>query len=324
LRAAVTVAAATALARAIGAPSGYWLPIAALLVLQPAFGDTMERGLGMMSGTIAGALVATLIASLLRPEHWTLAALIVVFAWLCFTMFRANYALFAACMTAYVVFLVSFFGLPEPVAALNRAILTVLGGSLALAAFALWPTWEDRRVPGRLAALLEAQARYAAAVMAAIIAPEGGEDRAVAKARLEAQLARSNAEQSVERMLGEPASRRALAPSAALGILAAARTFASAALTLDAARPASECPPWPALRPLAKGIEETLLRLATRLRSQGPISRLPRLRALYARLAGRHVKDGSSLEQLVLAETDFMVDSVDTIAALLGASKPHS
>jgi uncharacterized membrane protein YccC len=40
LRAALTVAAATALARAIGAPSGYWLPIAALLVLQPAFGDS--------------------------------------------------------------------------------------------------------------------------------------------------------------------------------------------------------------------------------------------------------------------------------------------
>ena len=321
LRAALTVAAATALARALPGPSGYWLPIAVLLVLQPAFADTLTRGLGMMSGTVAGALVATLIASLLRPEHWTLAALIVLFAWLCFTLFRANYALFAACITGYVVFFVSFFGLPEPVAALNRAVFTVLGGLLALAAYALWPTREARQVPGRLAALLEAQARYAAAVLAALIAPQTNNGPDLARARREAQLARSNAEQSVERMLVEPASRRALSPSAALGILAAARTFAAAGLALDAARPAPVCPPWPALRPLAEGIEEGLLRLAAGLRSEGEVPPLPPLRALYARLAGGLGRDGSPLEQLVLFETDFMVDSVDTIAALLGAPK---
>ena len=317
LRAAVTVALATALARASGQPSGYWLPIAAMLVLQPAFAETMTRGLGMMSGTVAGAVVATLIASLLRPEHWTLAALIVVFAWLCFTLFRANYALFAACITAYVVFLVSFFGLPEPIAALNRVLFTALGGSLALAAYALWPTWEARRVPARLAALLEAQGRYAAAVLAAIIAPGEANDRPVAHARLEAQLARSNAEESVERMLGEPTARRALAPSAALGILAAVRTLASAGLALDAVRPASEVPPAPALKPLARALEETLLRLAAGLRSGGPPARLPSLRALYARLVDRLGEGASPLEQLALSEADFMVDSVETIASLL-------
>jgi uncharacterized membrane protein YccC len=317
LRAAVTVALATALARASGQPSGYWLPIAAMLVLQPAFAETMTRGLGMMSGTVAGALLATLIASLLRPEHWTLATLIVIFAWLCFTLFRANYALFAACITAYVVFLVSFFGLPEPIAALNRVLFTVLGGSLALAAYALWPTWEARQVPARLAALLEAQGRYAAAVLAAIIAPGEANDRPVAHARLEAQLARSNAEESVERMLGEPAARRALAPSAALGILAAVRTLASAGLALDAVRPTGEVTPAPALKPLARALEETLLRLAAGLRSGGPPPRLPALRALYARLADRLREGASPLEQLALSEADFMVDSVETIASLL-------
>lgn len=326
LRIAIAVALATALARAMSQPNGYWLPIAVLLVLQPGFGDTMTRGLGMMSGTVAGAVVATLIAALLRPEHWTLAALIAVIAWLCFTIFRANYAMFAVCITAYVVFLVSFFGLPEPVAALHRVVATTVGGLLALAAYALWPTWEARQVRQHLAAALDAQARYAAALLAQIGAPETTNDAVLARARLDAQLERSDAEESVERMLAEPHSGGGLAPSIALGILAAVRTFAVAGLTLDATRPEAACPPWPSLRPLAKSIEQSLLRIAAALRSDFPPAPLPPLRALHARLADKvlnadsaariHASECPPLWRLVISETDLMVDSVDAMASL--------
>jgi uncharacterized membrane protein YccC len=328
VRIAIAVALAAALSRAIGRPNAYWLPITVLLVLQPAFGDTLTRGLGMMTGTAVGAVAATLIASLLPAEDWMLVGLIALIAWLCFTMFRANYAIFAACITAYVVFLVSFSGLPQAVAALYRVTAIMAGGSLALVAYALWPTWEARRVAERLAAALDAQAGYAGAVLAQIATPQMRNDAALAKARLDAQLARSNAEESVERMLIEPRSTGGrLAPSTVLGVLAAMQTFALAGLTLDAARPEAACPPSPSLRPLAKSIEQSLLRIAAALRSGRPV-RLPPLRALHARLAGGVIDHGSPgrleaseyppLSRLAISETDLMVDSVETIVSLLG------
>ena len=373
LRVAIVVALTTALYQAMAQPNGYWLPVAALLVLQPGFGETLTRGLGMMSGTVVGAVVATLIAAVLRPEHWVLAALIAVIAWSCFTTFRANYALFAACITAYIVFLVSLFGLPQPIAALNRVFDTVIGGSLALLAYALWPTWEARQVPERLAAALEAQAAYAAKVLSRFVSADGHDDRALAQARLGAQLARSNAEESVERMLGEPGSSHGLDPSIALGILAAVRTFAVAGLTLDAARHGAACPPWPALRSLAKAIEHALVRIAAALRSGRSPPALPLLREMQRSLADRvesrrnpafdryamsaaeppqgansasaggsaaaqpqawgdhtsepgenalaHRNECPPLYRLAISETALMVDSVDTMAALLVAPR---
>jgi hypothetical protein len=365
LRVAIVVAFAAALDQAMARPNGYWLPVAALLVLQPGFGDTFMRGLGMMAGTVVGAVAATLIASALRPEQWVLAALIAVIAWSCFTTFRANYALFAACITAYIVFLVSLFGLPQPVAALNRVFETVIGGSLALVAYAMWPTWESRQVPDRLAAALEAQAAYARKVLSQFVSADGYDERALAQARLAAQLARSNAEESVERMLGEPESGRGLGPSTALGILAAVRTFAVAGLTLDAARHGAACPPWPALHSLASDIERALVSIAAALRAGGSPPTLPPLRELQLSLAGlvearpnpaldrnamsaaeppqgarppggaarsavrgdhtsqpgrSALPDGNAcppLYRLALSETAVMIDSVDTMAALL-------
>jgi uncharacterized membrane protein YccC len=271
-------------------------------------------------------------------------ALIAVIAWSCFTVFRANYALFAACITAYIVFLVSLFGLPQPIAALNRVFDTVTGGSLALLAYALWPTWEARQVPERLAAVLEAQAAYAAKVLSRFVSADGHDDRVLAQARLGAQLARSNAEESVERMLGEPASGHGLDPSVALGILAAVRTFAVAGLTLDAARHGAACPPWPALRSLAIAIEHALAGIAAALRSGRAPPALPLLREMQRSLADRvesrrnprldrHAasEPGENaladrtecppLYRLAISETALMVDSVGTMAALLVAPR---
>jgi len=333
LRVAIAVAVATALARATALPNGYWLPIAVLFVLQPGLGDTISRGFGMMSGTVAGALLATMIAALTRPSPSMLTLLMAFVVWLCFTTFRANYAMFAACMTTYVVFLVSFYGLPEPVAALYRVFATLAGGAVALGAYALWPTFEARQVPARLAAALDAQARYAAALLAEIGSAAARNDAGIAKARLVAQRERITAEESVERMLCEPRPRRALASSKALGSLAATRTFALAGLVLDGARPDARCPSWPALDALSRGIEQNMTRIAAALRSDSAAAPLSPLRALHAGLAGELAPDESAvaaqagecrtLRRLTVSETDLMVDSVETIASLARRAGPR-
>ena len=122
--------------RALAVPNGYWVPMTALLVLKPDFQQTLSRGIARVAGTLAGAAVATLLATLLRPGPVTLAALVVLFAWLCYTLVRVNYAVYAVCITSYVVFLLSFMGLPEKQLVVHRAINTFVGGLVALLAYA--------------------------------------------------------------------------------------------------------------------------------------------------------------------------------------------
>jgi uncharacterized membrane protein YccC len=43
-----------------------------------------------------------------------------------------NYAAFAACITAYVIFLLSLAGLPGREVAIHRAEATLIGGALAM------------------------------------------------------------------------------------------------------------------------------------------------------------------------------------------------
>jgi hypothetical protein len=144
LRLGATLMLAAAAYRLVELPNGYWLPMTALLVLQPAFRDTVTRGLARIGGTLIGSGLATVIAAALHPGPPTLAVLIVVFAWGCYALLRVNYALFAIGVTAYVVFLLALAGLPEIAVAGHRAAATALGGAFALLAH-LFPVRDPSR-----------------------------------------------------------------------------------------------------------------------------------------------------------------------------------
>jgi hypothetical protein len=132
LRAAIMLGTAAALYRWLALPNGYWIPMTAAIVLKPELHQTFQRGLARVLGTLAGAALATLIAASLRPNPWILAALVVLFAVLCYFTIYVNYALFAICLTSYVVFLLSLAGLPENVLIAHRTVNTLIGGAVAL------------------------------------------------------------------------------------------------------------------------------------------------------------------------------------------------
>ena len=131
---AIVLGTTATVCRAFAMPNGYWVPMTALLVLKPDFQQTLSRGIARVAGTLVGAAVATLLATLLRPGPDTLALLVIFFAWLCYTLIRFNYAVYAVCITTYVVFMLSFMGLPEKQVVLHRALNTSLGGCVALLA----------------------------------------------------------------------------------------------------------------------------------------------------------------------------------------------
>ncbi|MEO7276310.1 MAG: FUSC family protein, partial [Vicinamibacterales bacterium] len=234
LRVAATVALACACYRLLQLPRGYWIPLTAVLVLRPEFTETFARALARIAGTILGAGAATVIVTLIEPGPAALIGLVLVFVWGCYAFSRMNYVLFATCLTGYVVFILMLSGVAEMTAATARAMYTVAGGLFAVGAYAVWPTWAASTARSALAAILEIHARYVSELLAAYGDPVDLDRKLgpLRQLRSEARLARSNAEATIERMLSEPASRASIAPRAAIGLLAALRRHALAALSL--------------------------------------------------------------------------------------------
>jgi hypothetical protein len=137
------------------------------------------------------------------------------------------------------------------------------------------------------------------------------------EAQLASWLARSQAETSVDRMLAEPVRPRAVTARAALGILAASRRFGIAALGLQARRSRGGAGVPNGLGVLADEIDQSFAVLEEALRGRTDPAPLPQLRAAQVELA-RHIGTTSAEAATSLAaDTDLMVDSVNTIAHLL-------
>ena len=114
-------------------------------------------------------------------------------------------------------------------------------------------------------------------------------------------------------MLAEPASRAAMAPRTAVGLLAALRRHALGALALHAGLERGVQEPVPGMAQLAEEMTDSLATLAASVRSGQPPAALPPLRQTQLALG--------ATDALVEAETDLMVDSVKTVAALLDPDK---
>ena len=132
LRLMITMAISTEIYRELHFASGYWIPMTALLVLKPGIADTASRAIARTLGTIAGASLLSIFVSHFSPSPVWIAVFTVAFAWLSYATLNVNYALFAVCITGYIVFLLSLAAIPGSDIAQRRAICTALGGALAL------------------------------------------------------------------------------------------------------------------------------------------------------------------------------------------------
>ena len=310
LRLTVAVGIATTIYRVMQLPRGYWMPMTALLVLQPNFHDTFTRGVARIAGTILGGGVATLLVTQLHPGGTGLTFLVLAFVWMCYATFRMNYTLFTIALTGYVVFILMISGVAEMMAVTLRAIDTIAGGCIALIVYALWPTWAGTSVRSALAAMFDAQSVYVKALLTAYADPKTADVARLTRLRGTARRARSNAEAIVERMLVEPSRQATVQPRAATGLLAAIRRNALAALALHAGVERGILTPSPKLEPLATEMKESLSILSEAVRDARAPRPLPPLRQTHRAISGE-------ISPLVEHETDLMVDAVNTMAELL-------
>ncbi|MFC5667069.1 FUSC family protein [Kitasatospora misakiensis] len=282
VRLAGVVTAAYLLARVAGFGHGYWAPMTAAMVMRPDFAQTYSRGVARLAGTVAGVAASTLVVQLARPGEWVLAVLAVVSIGGAYLTFRTGYAVITACISSYVVFLLGLQTGNPLVTAVERVGLTLLGGSVALLVYALFPTWQTARLGERLAEWLAAAGRYTAEALAVYERPAAPRGRAVRTALLDSREARSELLQAMERADAEPGRHASGLPGVSRRQLDRARAavghLGRVAVLLEAHLPGPDADPVPGAAEFA---EE--LRLATAL-------------AAGALLTGRPVEFGAVRE----------------------------
>lgn len=199
-RIALVAGAALAITQSAQLAHGHWLTITLVLVMQPYFAHTFGRSLARMGGTVAGGLIAAGIA-LLSPSHLHVAGFLPLLGALALAVRQVNYSLYVAVYTPLVILLTEQLALhADPLmVARDRAILTIAGGLLAIAANALiWPAWEPDQAEHDLARAIASHAAFARAVLMR-------EPLAQAEAaRRAAGLATNNLEATIERLSREP------------------------------------------------------------------------------------------------------------------------
>jgi uncharacterized membrane protein YccC len=212
-----------------------------------------------------------------------------------------------------VVILLAFDGIAPGGTMVARGAATAVGSAVALLAYAIWPTWEHRRVRPALAAMLDAYRRYFATLLADDLP-------ARIAARSVARSTRTNAQASLDRLRGEPRPDRRLLAFAE-GVFANANRFVRACMSLEAAlQDARGLPERAALAAFSTRIEVRLAALAAALRGEqadttdSADDQRADERSVAERLGAAIDEQRAGLVTEVIDTFDRMTDSIDTLA----------
>jgi uncharacterized membrane protein YccC len=309
IRMALCVAAGDWIERSLGWHRAYWLPMTVAVVLKPDFTSTFSRGVLRLLGTFGGLILATALFHLLPVSAITQLLLVGVFTFCLRYWGPANYGIFTLSVSGLVVFLIAAAGYSPGEAVAARALNTLVGGLLALVAYAAWPTWERTQVSDGFAEMIDASRLY----LQGLFEGFGGKQPNLGREQLAWRRARSNVEASVDRVIGEPGITP-MKRDTLLSMLASSHSLMLAIVGLGAgishggAKTAPE-----ALQTFAHDVDLTLYFLAAALRGSKPASEsLPQLREDHRRLveaAGGFARD----DDYVLAETDRLTVSLNTL-----------
>jgi len=284
-----------------------------VLVLKPEFTTTFSRGLLRIAGTIAGLFLATALFRFLPDSVTIQIILIFVFTLLLRWVGPANYGIFAVAISALVVYLIAITGVSPKEVIWARGINTAAGGALALLAYWVWPTWERTQVSERIAEMLDAYREYFHILAGSYARGETTKQDELDRVRMNARLARTNLEASIDRLGAEPgATAEQMRQLNAL--LATSHRLVHALMALDAGwLHTAAVPARAAFHTFAADVEKTLALLAAALRgTRLQLNEFPDLREDHHML----VQSGDQkIERyaLVNVEADRIVNSLNTL-----------
>ncbi|MGW7272161.1 FUSC family protein [Streptomyces sp. NPDC054864] len=292
---------------------GYWAPMASVMVMRPDFSQTYSRAVARFGGTLVGVALATGLVQLAHPDTELSAALAVLCAGMMYLLMRTGQVAAQACVAAYVVFLLGMGGEQWTQTVPERVVLTLLGGVLAMIAYAVYPAWETPRLRNRLADWLIADGRYAAAVVSRYADPQGSSCPNVREALLAARDARIAWQEAAARAKNEPVRHRGLSRAAAADAEDTLAQLGRVAMLMEAHLPDRDATPVPAADRLAKALRKSTEDGAKAVRER----RVPRWEAVRKALdewdgegvPDRVVRRGAGLLLTTLEE---LSDALDT------------
>jgi uncharacterized membrane protein YgaE (UPF0421/DUF939 family) len=186
---------------------GTWLAMTSIIVLQPYGSGTVRKGMQRVGGTIAGGLLAAVLATGIHGQVG-LIAMITVASMLTLATYAVNYAWYCFFLTpTFVLMSMPYFR--DWSYAGVRMLNTVLGALVAIVAMRLlWPERQEAALGRLLGRGARADADYLRAMLRFWrFTPEGrlAVDREMlAPARRLSGLAINDAEESLDRMMLEP------------------------------------------------------------------------------------------------------------------------
>ncbi|CAO0829518.1 FUSC family protein [Streptomyces microflavus] len=245
---------------------GYWAPIASVMVMRPDFHRTYARAVARLAGTLVGVALATGAVEALGPDARLFGALAVVSAGLSYTLIRTGYAYSQCFAAAYVVFLLGMGGQAWEQTVPERMALTLLGGALAMLAYAVFPAWETPRLRERLADWLAANGRHAAAVLRHFAEPTADRRADMRSAQLASRRARAAWQEAYDRAQQEPVRPRGLTAQEAKAAQEALEGFDRAATLMESRVPHDDNPSAPEVEALAEALESDTEQAAAAMR----------------------------------------------------------
>ena len=322
LRLAAVAALAEAIVQATGLYEGRWATLTIFLVLKADHASTFSRGLERALGTVLGAAAGGALVALAHHSPGAMVVAAGVSIAFAYAVFDASYLLFGAFLTTFVVVLLAVLGFPVLSTAEARIYDTFIGAGMALAAYAVWPTWERATVQDKFARLAEGHRDYAMVLLRELAHPGSVGRAALRNQQSAARRARSDAEAAATRLAKEPAPQGRFTSDMAQTLIAAVARLAHAELALHAlalSAPTAAAS-WHADGATAARVDEFAGALGSALggiadglrRLQAP-ERLPPLRPLFAGLSG----DPALRESALVPIVDWMIDAVDTIDAIV-------
>ncbi|SNT25527.1 Uncharacterized membrane protein YccC [Granulicella rosea] len=205
IRMAVVGAADVALMRIVHVSHGFWLAMTSIIVLQPYGSATLRRSAQRVGGTIAGGVLAAVLAVGIRSPVGMMLT-IALFATLTLATYAVDYGLYSFFLTPTFVLM----SLPHPrdwAYAGVRMGTTVLGAATAIIAMRLiWPEKPGIELGRKLARCAAADAAYLRVILIFWTLPDRrrAERNVLAPARRACGLASNDAEEAVDRMMQEP------------------------------------------------------------------------------------------------------------------------
>lgn len=239
------------LMRTVHVSHGSWLAMTSIIVLQPFGSGTLRRSVQRVGGTIAGGVLAAVLAAAIH-SHAGITAAITVLSVLTLATYAINYAWYSFFLTPTFV-LMSLPHLRDWHVAGVRMGMTAVGALVAIAAMhLLWPEREQMHLERLLARGAEADAAYVRAMVSFWSLPEtqrrAADRQLMAPVRRSCGLAINDAEETLDRLMLEPTfgRRSASGPeeidvnAQALTLVTYLRRLAGSVTTLQAVGVANE------------------------------------------------------------------------------------